>query len=570
MLIKVQEQGTAGAAFIDSGYLTVYAREGSRLFDHFETDVSSGGRNPIPLSTGSDVNDEIGHHNVPFDAGSGSTLVVGEIFRKDGDTEVAGVVAAVTGAASATGTIDYFLLRQLTQFTDNDPCTAETSTKTFNINGTPTDLAPVTDTDIVFTFGGYTRNINNGNGLRPYSISVDPNAKSFARVYRRAKYITRRGSKFNINSEYGEAYRGETLQVEYNTQTGAFTEGLVVTASGGGTGVIVADHDDGATGDLILKNTRGTFTGTITDTATGSATIGSTRAISTQKTPLGVLAGVTYFGAPGMSFVLAQIEPGAETDYSLTDDDGITQTPPSLVSVAVTQVEAGDRIAVFRTVGGSIVKDEYASHATNNAQDDETFEVTTTISSEAPTNDAWIRVPYDQANQLEDRYFYTSFATTIFTLKVIPDSTVTTGDVNGLTFTATGSSFITEGVEVGMMVRNASDGNSIGTIASFTATTITLEERLAGGTENDFDNADVIHINTLVRAYDATDDVYVPFLDEVATGTTVNTTIVYSAPINTLIRVRQGGVIVPFETTSSITSTGMSVGAVRTPDTIAT
>jgi len=43
-----------------------------------------------------------------------------------------------------------------------------------------------------------------------------------------------------------------------------------------------------------------------------------------------------------------------------------------------------------------------------------------------------------------------------------------------------------------------------------------------------------------------------------------------TCPINTLIRVRQGGVIVPFETTSSITSTGMSVGAVRTPDTIAT
>ena len=43
---------------IDEGFITVYARKENNLFDHFTTDGSAGGRTPVPLATGDDLNNE--------------------------------------------------------------------------------------------------------------------------------------------------------------------------------------------------------------------------------------------------------------------------------------------------------------------------------------------------------------------------------------------------------------------------------------------------------------------------------------------------------------------------------
>lgn len=573
VLIKVREAGT----LIDDGYLIVYARQGGKLYDHFETDVSAGGRNPIPLATGGDLNDGVGHHSLNFNSGGGTgTFATGDLIYVSGDTETAGVVASTTDAGGATGSIDYFLVRSLAQFANLDAIT--NGSRTASVNGAPTDLDPVNDSDITFTFGAFTRDINNGNGARPYSISVDPNSKSFARVYRRGKYLLRRGSVTAINGENGEEYRGASLQIEYNTQTGSFVEGeTVYDTTTGASGVVVADHDDGATGDLILKNVRGTFTGgnIVGDAASGPtdfATIVSTRAISTPKSaPLGTFAGGTWFGPPGGAPVLANIASGEANSYQLTDDDGSPQTPPQQVSVTVNGLSAGDRVAVFRLTGagGTIVKNEYTSHATNNVQGDATFDVQSSVSSEAPATAGWIRVVYDP--DLEDRYAYDSYSGVTFTLTSHASwtgRTVTTGDTAGLTLTDSGATFVTSGVKPGMMVRNTTDG-SIGTVASVTSETeLVLEQRLSGGTEDDFDVSDGYEINTLVRTYDGSDTVYVPFIDEVATTTEISRTIVYSSTINVLVRVRQGGAIYPFEAANTIGANGMTQGAVRTTDTI--
>ena len=56
-------------------------------------------------------------------------------------------------------------------------------------------------------------------------------------------------------------------------------------------------------------------------------------------------------------------------------------------------------------------------------------------------------------------------------------------------------------------------------------------------------------------------------IDEAATGTISQTTLVYSADIPVLIRVRRYGIL-PFEVESAVTSTGMSVAAIRTVDNI--
>lgn len=57
------------------------------------------------------------------------------------------------------------------------------------------------------------------------------------------------------------------------------------------------------------------------------------------------------------------------------------------------------------------------------------------------------------------------------------------------------------------------------------------------------------------------------YIDESATGTISQTTMVYSADIPVLIRVRRYGIL-PFEVESAITSTGLSVAAIRTVDSI--
>lgn len=65
-----------------------------------------------------------------------------------------------------------------------------------------------------------------------------------------------------------------TTKLPYDTETGAFTVGLVVTGgTSSATGTIVVDVQDGGTGTLRLKSVSGTFVDneTITDTSTGSA-----------------------------------------------------------------------------------------------------------------------------------------------------------------------------------------------------------------------------------------------------------------------------------------------------------
>ena len=54
VLIKVKDAGT----LINSGVLTVYAREWTYTYDHYEMDLSAGGRQPAPIAVASDSGNE--------------------------------------------------------------------------------------------------------------------------------------------------------------------------------------------------------------------------------------------------------------------------------------------------------------------------------------------------------------------------------------------------------------------------------------------------------------------------------------------------------------------------------
>jgi hypothetical protein len=74
---------------------------------------------------------------------------------------------------------------------------------------------------------------------------------------------------------------------------------------------------------------------------------------------------------------------------------------------------------------------------------------------------------------------------------------------------------------------------------------------------------------TLTQSYSAGTDAFVPIIDEQASSTSVSNTLIYSSDIPVIIRVRKKGIL-PFESSGTITSTGLTVSAIRTTDSIVT
>ena len=598
ILIIVQVAGT----LIDDGYVTFFARRGGTVYSHSDVDLSGGGRVPIPLSPQDNaLNDGVGHHTLAFNNGGGTgTFAAGDVIWDSGDTETAAVVATTDDSGAATGNISYFLTRSLAQFSSLDSIT--NGSRTADVNGAPTNLDPVTDATTIspVSFTAISRDINNGAGSRLYSIEVDPNSLSFERVYRALQYMLRRGSTEQLDGVNGEQYRGSTVHLNYSGQSGGeFSEGSVVYGqTTGAFGTVVADHVSGTDGDLILRATRGTFldteqVGDAPSTPTVSADIDTVRSVPTlPSAPLGNIAGGIYFGAPGMFFVLANIASGSEQSYQLVDDLGVVQSPPNTVPVEVTSLGLNDWVSVFRldnplASGGQIVKNDYTSHATNNAAGDNTIDVQTGISSEAPPAGV-VRVYWDTDS--EDRYRYASWTSSTFTLVDNAETgeewdgtrSASSASADGSQLIDSGAAFDGSGtgpaVEPGMIVRNTTDG-SWGVVKSVdSATQLTLEtdlhgnaKGLVGGAGNDWAISDAYQINKLRQTYDGSDTVYVPFLDQKNTaGSDESTTIIQSSTIPVVVKVRQGKVILPFTVGQTISSAGMSQAAIRTLDTIAT
>jgi hypothetical protein len=197
-LIATTDFGT----LIDSGNLTIYARQYTTLYDHFGVNVSAGGRTPIPIATFADNNNTTGSHAFDFDAGTGA-FVVGEIIYSGTKR---GVITTVT-QANPLGRIEYYLLHPYTQFTDNDAITGTNSGATGLVNE-PTAIETLVAgyTDITLTFGSITRDLNNGNGLEPYDIEIDCNNRPLTQVYEYLKYLNRSGSTTSLGGTNGAAY----------------------------------------------------------------------------------------------------------------------------------------------------------------------------------------------------------------------------------------------------------------------------------------------------------------------------------------------------------------------------
>lgn len=72
---------------------------------------------------------------------------------------------------------------------------------------------------------------------------------------------------------------------------------------------------------------------------------------------------------------------------------------------------------------------------------------------------------------------------------------------------------------------------------------------------------------TLSQTYDSDDTAYVPFIDTTASGTTVSVSVAYASDRYVVTRIRRKGIL-PFTVNGQLVSTGLTVTAIRTEDSI--
>ncbi len=596
ILVNVKELGTE----TDEGYIYVYARQYSKTYSYYSVDLTSGGRNPIPLQTGNDLDNQTGYRSFTGSSGSG-TFNSGNYIYVGASWAAAtkrGKLTAV-GGTGASPVLTYYLLGDpITDFANSDSVVEYTGTADGDgtcTAGTPADAGPATTSGTTFfesgtpptlTFGGLSTGGSNDideNGTpENYSITLDCNQNSLGKVYQWTKYITRRGSSADIDSGSqtieGQFYLGSDTRIIYDTITGSIADGATVTqVSTGYTGTVVNHNTTDKI--LILRNARGTFNqtnniqvdGSNYVTITGATPVASITPVAAA--PMGTFAGGKFFCAPGL--VLTDYLNSDLNNFQLTDDNNNVVVAPTKVTLTVSNTRSGDKIAVFRLdgSGGNIIKNRY--NATVQSALATTAVMGSSITVDEPGRSAGgvIRLVDTSANA-EYRIRFSSWTGTTFTL-ASSDIAAADSGTNTTTIVETGA-FASS--KVGDIVVNVTRGNAVSYITVITDNnTVTISPAIASQTTGDNIKLNVLPVATTTSPQDTW---YVPMLDSYeitgsdGTPGTEAATITYSADIPVRVRARRSTAgsspILPYESDSTVTSTGMTVSIVRTSDTIIT
>lgn len=338
---------------IDNGYLTVYARQYSELYDHFVTDVSGGGRTAVPLSTQADLNNTTGIRQISVS--DSSAFSAGGTMR--GVTS--GAYGIVTTVPDGT-TLHYYLVRDVTvDFQNAESIEAPDSSSTTATSGpsnVPDDATydgpaaltnPIT---ISYNLTGYQVDVNSDTTNEEYSIQINVNSNSLATLYEYLKYINRRGETSTLNGVAGEQYIGIDYRLNYTTEGATPTVGDQVTGSVSGATGIVVKHQT-TSNYVMLMNSQGTFAAGEDLYGPDGSTIyyndlTTVTAITPSKqSPFGTFAGGRFFGARGV--YLANVPGSDANNYELVDDGGNTITPPVSVSFELTAVAIGSEVKII-------------------------------------------------------------------------------------------------------------------------------------------------------------------------------------------------------------------------------
>ncbi len=578
ILINTKELGVE----TDEGYITVLARQYSKTYSYYIVDLTNGGRNPIPLQTGNDLDNQTGFWTFTGSSGTG-TFVAGEVIAKAG-TDKKGVITAVTGTPGTTPVITYYLIGDpIANFANADTSiTGATSGATVTA-GTPAAAGPAAlGTAPVITHGGMadggTSDIDENGTPENYSITIDCNQNSLANVYQYSKYVTRRGETATTDTDglQGQFYIGSDYRLRYSGSiSGSFTEGNTCTqAVSGAKGTIVEVNTTDKI--VILRNSRGTFnTSNIVtdDTALGTFTPNTEASAVTPiaAAPFGTFAGGKFFCAPGV--VLADYQTGDANNFQLVDDNGTVRLAPTKATITVSNTRAGDKVAVFRLTasGGDINKAEY--NATVQAQAATTAIMGSAVTTDSPGKSVGgvIRL-VDTSATKEYRIRFSSWTSSTFTLAY----TNVASAAAGTTTTNIKSTGLGTASVVGDLVMNITQSNAVSYITAIVdADNVTIFPAITGQTTADNIKFNCLPVATTVSPQDTW---YIPFIDSYETTGSTGTpgseaiTITHSSTDSDIyirVRARQAGNILPFEQDSSVVGANpTNVSVVRTSDTI--
>jgi len=576
ILVNVKEMGVE----TDEGYISVLARQYSKTYSYYIVDLTNGGRNPIPLQTGNDLDNQTGFWTFTGSSGSG-TFTVGEVISKT-STNKKGVITAVGGTEAAPVLTYYLIGDPITNFENADTLVTGASSSATCTAGTPEAAGPsdLTASPVV-THGGMSDggsyDIDENGTPENYSVVIDCNQNTLANVYEYCKYTTRRGETSTTNTDglQGQFYIGSDYRLRYSGSiTGTFSEGEAVTqATSGAAGTVVAKNTTDKI--IVLRNSRGTFSTSyvVTESTNGGTVTPDSEASAITPiaaAPFGTFAGGKFFCAPGV--VLTDYLTADANNFQLVDDNGTVRVAPTKATITVSNTRSGDKIAVFRLTasGGDINKSEY--NATVQSAGATTAIMGSTITTDTPgkSTGGVLRLVDTSANT-EYRLRYSSYTGTTFTLA---SSTALTADAGTDTNTIVDSGSFTN-AKVGDLIRNTTRSavSYITTVTS--ANEVEISPAISSQT-----TGDEFEINTLPVATTTSpqDTWYVPFVDVYETTGTTETpgsesvTITHSSTDSNIyirVRARQGGSILPFEQDSSVVGANpTNVSVIRTSDTI--
>jgi hypothetical protein len=539
VLIKVSEVDTE----IDGANITVFVRHFGDLYDHFTIDLSSGGRNAVPLATQADLNNSETGEQI-LSVSDASSFNVGNFVLGDSSGTSGEILALDTAATPDTITIGNVVGTAV--FTDSETINETIDGTANGETGVTTSLtaphksyavAGYSDVGIYFVnvsfayISGSTEptlyeTITEGSAsgiLVDYTLTSGTwGGGDAAGVITVANWNSVNWTATNdINgSTSGSNFAsvsGTPAQTIVSTIDKAFEQGTaypynIIVNCAGRTMAEVYEWFKYVTREDANSSAPSAFNHItmyrVNDAETAVVEEDGEEYISAKTTytpvkasPFGTFAGGKLFGARGVW--VENMDNADRQNFQLIDANNDTRVPPNFITITVNSVVSGDKVSVFRTsTGTTIAKTQFNSHDTNNSATDTTFEVEETIPSDTPSS-GYIRVvdTSDTSINRETRYAYSSWTGSIFTL--------------------------------------------------------------SGATQLD-------------RTYENGDTAYVPYFDELAADTSVSVTVIYNANQSVLTRVRQyDGVtpansILPFQITGTVTTSGYTVAAIRTADTIVT
>ena len=580
ILLLVADQSsdlTTRSTFIDQGYAAVFARQYATTYSYYIVDLFAGGRNPIPLETGNDLNNDTGYWTATTGNHS-TTFTVGEEINDDSTGLKRGIITAAVEDTSIT----YYLIGDpQTNLSNGDAITGETSGCTATLSGAPTAAGPaaITGTPGITFTSDNSHDVDADDTNEYYSIIIDCGStqNQLANMYEWTKYITRNGGTTTTNTDgiEGEQYIGIEAVITYSSMTGTVSEGDTVTGdTSGAIGTVVAIHT-GIT-KFTLRNIRGTFqTGEdayLTDGVHEFVNLTAVNSITPIKpNPFGVFAGGKWFLAQGIAF---DNRPSADANnYSAISDEDLTiYEEPTSITVAMSNTRQEDKVAIFRLDGasGAIEKDYYAidTGGSGHAEGANLVKVTPNIRVDEPgkSSGGYVIIGDTSAGE-EHVYKYSSWTSDEFTLDQTVSGSADGGDTNTLADSGGGLSSL----EVGELIHDVTNSEYAW------VTEVTSDTSVETTTKATTWNGASYVANDLVVTYTSDDYVYVPLLYKYeTTGTdgspgSEQASLVYSSTIPALARARSATEstykIKPFGQEISITGDS-STAVIRNAETI--